>query len=252
LRVINQIYTNLINGGFKFHVKGKALYVSPDDLLTHEMRNLMKTHKKEFIALIHSLDGLGPQQAQYLNDIALLFGGEVELPAGYTDPTNNPLSKEEVELINEERKLNRAEYHRRLELFKKSDYSLATEPFRGKLTDPATVTSPARKAYLERLRSFRKQEDMISKGEAARWEALDKLKKKVDAEFTPRMIWEATQKNIARIRKAQARRKIKKQVKKAEKENEKRFDLGPCVPGVVWETPYEKKVEAIIKKRNKK
>ena len=149
----------------------------------------------------------------YMRGLVRMFVGKVSLPDNYTEPPDRILSKEEKESRIEEKVLNRAEYRRRLDLFNKGDYSLANEPFRGKLTDPATVSSSKRKAYLERLDSLKNESNMMMKGDEVRKEANEALKKKVDAEFTPKMIRIATHRNVARIRKAQARRKKIRQTK---------------------------------------
>lgn len=130
---IIETYKRLVNAGFKFWVKGEALSVFPQKLLTTEMTGFIQAHKKELIPLINSLKGLEPEEAELMNQATQMFRGEVRLPDGYTDPVNKLLSKEQTEDQKKEEILNRAEYRKRLEAFKKGDYSLAKVPFRKQL-----------------------------------------------------------------------------------------------------------------------
>lgn len=74
-------------------------------------------------------------------------------------------------------------------------------------------TKRRRREYLARLGFFKQQNIMFERGRQARDKANEELKKKVAHEFTPEMTRLATDRNIARIRKAQAQRKAGKAAK---------------------------------------
>lgn len=67
-----------------------------------------------------------------------------------------------------------------------------------------------RREYLARLKFYRGQNSLFDKGRQARDNVNKELKAKVAREFTPEMTRQATDRNIARIRKAQAERKARK------------------------------------------
>jgi len=94
--------------------------------------------------------------------------------------------------------------------------------FGGVFEDVSPETLRKREEYFARKEIYFHQKTMAEKGTDARWDALAKLEKKVDTEITSQMIREATYRNIARTKKAQAIRKAEKAARKENNEYHER------------------------------
>jgi len=84
--------------------------------------------------------------------------------------------------------------------------------FGGRAFVAGEKTKQRRREYVALLAFIRGQNVMFERGRQARDKANEELKKKGAREFTPKMIKEATDRNIAKIRRAQAERKANKAV----------------------------------------